>query len=813
MSATTTSCKAPPSNAVPLGALLLAVAVALGGCGGSSGSGQGATPVAGSPVDDAPAPAPSPSPSPSPSPTPAPPVVVVPPPAGGSGTLATAPGVRYVRDDRVVTLEMDFKATEQFGQFWTMSGSPDDDAGFLVVWWPTTTTLAERTALATSLDANVCISPGAGASRSGMKTTLAEGSTRKRPRALENLPAGARWLVTGNRRVQLQPVDNDRAYRVRVQRLSARGQITSQATEFDMSGGDGSRVAALRASLTHFDDFNLPAGPADERLWNNASMVSTDPRFNLFFVNDQLHAHTLHGTRLENTGDRSQTSQRFRKRMRIESGTARRIVFDMDSPMSPRSVWYLDLNPVPTDVSGHASFFDEEGAQGLPAHVLRLRASGQSLSVNLIGGDGAAHRVAEVNLEEANLQMVPNVRRHFELRVDTGSVRIWVDGKQVIDGSFAPLSLPAGDYEALWVDFGYNSTKDGVPYFLHHWDNFGFDGPVIDANVVHNYVTRVAGTDYQKASAGQPATFTVRIPDDLRPTTAGATAEAWLVWTYQMGDYSSLDLGAGDSVQVNGGTSYTLPRPSNNTQPPIAEADLWGVPRTARIKLGDITRNGTEPLRTGDNTLRFNARNAGLLNVHVEVHYPAGSAPAYTPPAGVHAFPMPSGIPKVGPPVRITRVGATGIGGDMLLHSANRQRVEASGTVAINIEAGNGSWDAGWAPQWMHSPVQSLEVWSTGGTAGLSVLEVFLRPAGSGSGPGTLVMTMDTAIDAPAPQGRYLLNFDTRGFPNGDYELFVRAVTSSGGYSHPGYAEVLHMFPNFAELAGAYYPIGLRIRN
>src|SRR5258708_666239 len=83
-------------------------------------------------------------------------------------------------------------------------------------------------------------------------------------------------------------------------------------------------------------------------LWNIASAVATDPRFTLFFINDQFHAHPLHGTRVENAGDRSQTSQRFRKKIRLEPETRRRIVFDMDSPLSPRSVWYLDLNPIPT---------------------------------------------------------------------------------------------------------------------------------------------------------------------------------------------------------------------------------------------------------------------------------------------------------------------------------------------------------------------------------------------------------------------------------------------------------------------------------
>ena len=84
------------------------------------------------------------------------------------------------------------------------------------------------------------------------------------------------WLVTGNRRVQLQPLTNAAPYHVRVQRIDALGEITSLPTEMTFDGGDATRVDALRASMTHFDDFNLRLGPADETLWNNATVTSTD---------------------------------------------------------------------------------------------------------------------------------------------------------------------------------------------------------------------------------------------------------------------------------------------------------------------------------------------------------------------------------------------------------------------------------------------------------------------------------------------------------------------------------------------------------
>ncbi len=72
---------------------------------------------------------------------------------------------------------------------------------------------------------------------------------------------------------------------------------------------------------------------------------------------------------------------------------------------------------------------------------------------------------------------------------------------------------------------------------------------------------------------------------------------------------------------------------------------------------------------------------------------------------------------------------------------------------------------------------------------------------------------IDTSIDAPAPQGRYLLQFDSRPFPNGDYELFVQATTPSGVKSHPSYnGDELNRFDP-AALSGAYYPIPIRISN
>lgn len=719
--------------------------------------------------------------------------------------LGRAPIVRISRDDRVATLEMDYNARKPFGQYWTMSGSPDDDAGFLVTWWPQTTAQLDPANGSRFASEGLCLSAPTLAAATPVKLSAT-------PLALVDLPLGARWIVTGNRRVQLQPLDNDRDYRVRVQRLSARGKISSLAAELSFKGGDNARVAALRSSLTYFDDFNLPEGAADELLWNNANSVSTDPRYNLFFINDQFHSHTLHGTRHENFGDRSQTSQRFRKKIRLESDARRRIVFDMDTPLSPRSVWYLDLNPIPTELTGHLEFFDENGSIGLPAGVLRLRSQGQMLSVHIIDMKGASRQVASINMEELGRQAVTNVRRHFDVRVGTTGIEVFIDGASVINASYGAATLPAADYELLWVGFGYNMTKDGVPYFLQHWDNFGFDGPSVDQRTVHNYVTQIEGTDFQSVRRGKPANFTINIPDDLRPVSAGAAAEAWLVATYQMGNSPELKVAPGDFVRLNGGAQFPLPPPPNNSTPLNTSASTLSTPHTARIKLGDIAHGGSSPLVVGKNNFQFNIENAGLLNVHVEVLYQQGSAPNYTPPSAIHRRPRHTELPRLGPPIRFQRIASVDIGSDQFMSNANRAPIAVSGQVPINIEAGNSSW-ANWGPQLMNVPVRSAEVWATGGTTGISQVEVFLRPVGSDSVPGSRVWQIDTAIDAPAPQGRYLMQFDSRSFPNGEYELFVQATTPSGIKSHPSYnGDEFHGFDS-AALSGAYYPIQIRISN
>jgi len=196
--------------------------------------------------------------------------------------------------------------------------------------------------------------------------------------------------------------------------------------------------------------------------------------------------------------------------------------------------------------------------------------------------------------------------------------------------------------------------------------------------------------------------------------------------------------------------------------------------------------------------------------VHVEVAYPPGSAPAYTPPAAIHHFPLHSELPRLGLPARFEQIGDTQVGDDHRLTAEPRARIGIAGMVPVTFVVGNHSY-ANWAPELMVFPVQSTEVWSTGGTGGIASVEVFLRPA-AGTPPGQRVLLLDAARDVPAPQGRYTRSFDSRTFANGDYEMFVQATSPSGLKSHPSYGDETHVW-DAAQLSGAYYPILVHIGN
>jgi hypothetical protein len=79
------------------------------------------------------------------------------------------------------------------------------------------------------------------------------------------------------------------------------------------------------------------------------------------------------------------------------------------------------------------------------------------------------------------------------------------------------------------------------------------------------------------------------------------------------------------------------------------------------------------------------------------------------------------------------RIASVDVGRDQQITNPNRVAIPVTDRVPTNIEASNSSW-AAWGPHLMNVPVHSIEVWSTGGTAGLAKIEVFVRRADGGGG-------------------------------------------------------------------------------
>lgn len=703
-----------------------------------------------------------------------------------------APAVSVTRDDHVATVSMDFDFNAGFGgQLWNVNGTDGTDhSGYLVQWWPDQA----------ELDSIVFQTGCATDDHAGTPIVATSATPHE--------------MVSVNPLCQIQPIANNREYHVRVYKLNGKGQICSPSTTIDFMGGDPTRVNELRENLAFFDDFNLPMGLPDELKWNNAMTPQTDSRFNLFFINPQCHTHTLTGTRRDSpAGDKAQVAQRARKPIEIVPGERRRIVFDMDGIYSPRGVWYLDLNPVQTDLTGHMSFFDADGDVGLPADVFRIKAQGDEIFIHLIDSQGALYNVASRKMSDIGKRYSINVRRSFDVRLGTDGVTVMVDADTLINATFDPGAFKAGTYYALWSTIGYNTSKDDNPYFLSHWDNFGFDAPEgSDADpIVHNYVTRINGTDLQvaNASANQHPIFNIQVPDDVRPVVDGIQNEVWLVFSYLKNDYTSFNIGASDYFTFNG-TQYPLPLASNNTDPLVPGlVDYAGSTISNRVLLGTVTKDQPSLVNIGNNVIQFFAQYTGIVNLHLEIYCDSEHpTPNYTAPKDIHPFNLHGDLPKLGVPTRIVDINNVQV---MQVNDQDPTGPTITGSVPVEVIAGNAAW-ASWGPHLLQMPAYSAELWSVGSTKGINELLLFIRPSGADDNLSYQIGHLNTNHDAPSPQIRYVFDFDSEQFANGNYELFASAVAPNGVESHPDYNGTGFKF-DASEFSGAYWPVSIIINN
>ena len=681
-----------------------------------------------------------------------------------------APVVRVIRDDRVATLELDYVP----GNPWTPFNIGSDGrgaVGYRVSWTP-----------------------------------LRSAVNRKREAMFRK--------VTSLRRVQIQPLRNNEPYYVKVEYVNRFGEIVGDFAFGTIQGGNGRRVNRLRQEMTgFFDDFNQPAGLPDERSWNTSFSQTNDPAMQAFFVNPQFHTHTVVGTpSVELFGDRGQTTHRVRNKMVLGQGETRRIVFDIDGfKMGGRAIWYLDLVQEETEMTSHVTVGGGQGASGHPSPGLRFFLEGQSAAVFYFNEAGEQILIQENRyLEWDGVQTFPNVRRAVEIQLSQNHVTMLMDGVAILDTDLGQGAIETGEYTVLWSAFGYNTMKVGMPYFLIHWDNFGFDGPP-STSTVHNYRTQVAGTDLIRSNDFEERTVAINIPDDLTPTGPGQ-GEARLVFTRQMNNWDPVRWSAADTVSVNG-TVYPVDAPTSSAAPPLQLEDLINsnAAYSTYIPLGTVGINGTSPLVAGENEIVFQASRCGFHNIHIEVAYPAGSEPDYTPPQELHPVPLHHHFLKVGLPARISHVGVSQVDHNVwYMNSPENFNASVNGTIEIgtlvNAEEFNNRTT-------LSSDFTSATLASAGDNPGIRKVELWIRPDGGDENSATLLGSVNTNAVAPAPQFIHEFSLDTTQFSNGLYELFVVAEDSRGVMSLPNYGGMGQLVSSGEELNGFYFPIHITIGN
>lgn len=583
-------------------------------------------------------------------------------------------------------------------------------------------------------------------------------------------PAGSDLSATRLTReplVQLEPLLPGQTYEAVVRALDRDGRASLPSPRFAFAP-DPTRINGLRARMNgFFDDFDLPAGPPDERKWNFAWSANNDPARNGAFITSRNHIHT---TVSAYHSDRSQAIARARTPFDFTDRTGE-IVFDFDGA-ERRDHWYLDLVPRRTDITGHINAMGP--GVGHPLNTLRYRQNGGKVEVVWIGATGEEQVIADSgwSLSAHGVQLVKHVRQPWRIALSRTHTIVWINERKVVE---AALDLPWERCSVHFAWFSYNTPKANFALTMADWDNFGFDAAP-DAPpppVVHNYVPpRADGTEYLRLFDHEPKTVTVRLPDSL----AGATA-ARLMFTMQMMPHDRYAWSADDRVTLSDRT-LAVPEPRDGH---LVGGDLVSVlkPYTVVLDLDPAW------LVTGDNALTFAMARSGALNIHIEVDFPAGAAPAYTPPHEVYPDdprPVPPEWP-IGPGVRLAEVNGEPtwpyLSGSYTPPETPHRTVSGTATfdVVLNEDAyvnGNGVY------------------------VGITRVEMLVNDV--------VVETRRTDAYTATTGGTHTFTLDTTAYPDGEYRVAFRAWNTPGHPSHPDH------FDGSGQ-TGALHPVHLQFAN
>jgi len=229
------------------------------------------------------------------------------------------------------------------------------------------------------------------------------------------------------------------------------------------------------------------------------------------------------------------------------------------------------------------------------------------------------------------------------------------------------------------------------------------------------------------------------------------------------------------------------------------------------IPVGTVGDEGTAPLVRGQNNVAFSADGCGFHNVHIEVKYPRGGEPSYTPPQDLHSVPLHHDFIKVGLPARITRIGDSEV--DRNVWGMNEPE-QFNATVRDTVSVGmlvNG-YEA-FGPTTLDSDYVSPQLAGSGENPGISLVRLWIRPDGGNDVSATLLKSIKTRSNVAAPQFVGSFDFDTTEFPNGVYELSIVAKDSRGVLSVPDFGGVGRQAGSPDALNGFYFPLHITINN
>jgi len=487
---------------------------------------------------------------------------------------------------------------------------------------------------------------------------------------------------------QIQPLENDQAYTVRVQ--SVQGSFVKKDNGGHPDGPDtyavangnispaisatftpsSARVDAMRSRLTaFFDDFNMPAGAFDETKWNFATTACVGAGEDGQFINSQFHAHNAAlSTNCDRAGNISRPRAIFDTAGRTESNPGQ-IEFDIDGVSQPRDVWYIDLIPtnarkngMPVDVTSHNSSFDDDSND--PGRMLRIAQYSDKIelhyynsqnspstiiptqtcpnwgtsSANLqwcnTGAQASVSTTAFSPIGEAhfdNMLVIPNVRRHWVVQYSSSKIKVFVDGALMLTANTPSELATISKFQLHSTIFTYNTGK--MFNTVHpttsmlHWDNFGFNGPAASV-VTHNYLDGGATGTTPLLGRGTTANA---VPEGGRTTIIpipdsinAPVGKARLMFTLQPFGYQTYSWNANDNVVVNG-KKYSFPDPRLNMQ-----ASQSVIADTYTPMSTGIFVDSTD-LVQGNNTIQLNIP-TDILNVHLELDYDKSGASSYTQP-------------------------------------------------------------------------------------------------------------------------------------------------------------------------------------